>query len=77
MEELEGMEAIDEPLGMNYTEGGRIYQKPWRASYDDEEERNYTLKGDYTKRVPYGYLELAGKCGFQKMSKFLLKCWEQ
>lgn len=29
------------------------------------------LKGDYTKKIPYGYLELAGKMWFQKMSKFL------
>ncbi|RSJ79649.1 hypothetical protein D8796_06310 [Streptococcus cristatus] len=34
------------------------------------------LKGDYTKRVPYGYLELAGKCGFQKKSKYLTQMLE-
>ena len=29
LEELEVMEAIDEPFGMNYTEDGRIHQNPW------------------------------------------------
>ena len=54
LEELEVM-RIDEPFGMNYTEGGRIYQNHGDSIYDDE-KNEIILKSGLTKRVPYGYL---------------------